>query len=383
VTDPEANPQAASERREVARHLLQHPLTCAEQDPELFRLVRRHETTLDRWFTQRLGYRLHVDADTARLYKTTYVPAGRPLRTRSDRALNRLEYTTLALVLAATASGPSVISLRDLVSAVRSASADADITLPDDTTGRRALVAALKWMLDRGLAAELHDHVDRYADDADADAVLRLRPDRMALLPLPAVVGAATPDELLERAERRSATRPWLRCRLANDPVVYRDDLTDEEWTELRRRLGQEATLLHEMFGLLLEARSEGVAAIDPGGRLSDIRFPTSGTVSHAALLLVDRLRRHAGGGTDTGGAPGIHTDQEVAALMAELAVPNRRRWSGELVEDPARLGARAVELLCELRLAERRDAPGGWTVRLLPAAARFTLDEPAQSALW
>ena len=74
-------PQAAGERREVARHLVQNPMVAKERDPERFRLIRRHESDLDRWFTQRLGYRLHVDGDTARLYKTGYVPDHRPLRT--------------------------------------------------------------------------------------------------------------------------------------------------------------------------------------------------------------------------------------------------------------------------------------------------------------
>ena len=32
-----ANPQAAIELRGAARHLLQHPLTCAEYDPDVFR----------------------------------------------------------------------------------------------------------------------------------------------------------------------------------------------------------------------------------------------------------------------------------------------------------------------------------------------------------
>ncbi len=67
------DPQAAGEQRLAARHLLQHPLTVAEADPELFTLIRRHEEQLDRWFTQRLGYRLQVSADTARLSKIGWV----------------------------------------------------------------------------------------------------------------------------------------------------------------------------------------------------------------------------------------------------------------------------------------------------------------------
>ena len=91
------DPQAAVERRIAARHLLAHPLTCKEHDPEVFALIRRHESELDRWFTQRLGYRLHLGADIARLFKSGLVPERRPLRTATDRAFHHLEYVYLML----------------------------------------------------------------------------------------------------------------------------------------------------------------------------------------------------------------------------------------------------------------------------------------------
>ena len=200
------------------------------------------------------------------------------------------ECVLLALALASTAAGPAVISLRDLVNEIRSAAAEADIDLVGDATERRAIVSVLRWMIANGLAAELHDRVDAYAEDSNADAVLRMRPDRIALLPLPALVGAADAEALLDRAERRSPLRQWMRCRLVEDPVLYREDLDDNEWTELRRRLGEEGRMLAEMFDLALESRAEGVAAIDRDGELTDRRFPTTGTEGHAALLLIAEL---------------------------------------------------------------------------------------------
>ena len=405
------DPQGPGERRQVARHLVQRPLTCKEQDPELFRLVRRHEAELDRWFTQRLGYRLHVGADTARLYKNAYVPADRPLRTGgSERALHQVEHVLLALTLASVASGPAVISLRDLIEQVRSAAGEAEITLGDQASDRRALVVALKWMIEHGLAEELHAKVDAYASDENADAVLKLRPDRIALLPLPALVSAASPDELLARADRRSATRQWMRARLVEDPVLYRRDLTDAEWAELRRRLGEEERLLDEMFGLVLESRAEGVAAVDPTGALADQRFPTGGTVGHAALLLLDRLRpvpdsdSGSGSGSGSGSAPrsspefgfvqggvsaghggagddgagndgardgavgqaGGHGGSTVVPMavvqdhLGALATQHARSWANDLVSSPARLTRDVVRLLVDLRLAElvRVDPP-------------------------
>lgn len=393
----DGGPQGAIERREAARHLLANPLTCAEHDRDVFVLIRRHGQELDRWFTQRLGYRLHIDTDTARLFKTGFVPDRRPLRTASGRALRGRELVVLALALASTAAGPAIVSLRDLVDEVRSAAAEADIELTADATGRRAIVTALRWMIDHGLAAELHERVDAYAEDGDADAVLRVRPDRIALLPLPALVGAADVAALFERAERRGATRQWMRCRLVEDPVLYRDDLDEAEWAELRRRLGEEARILAEMFELSLEARAEGVAAIDPDGTLADRRFPTTGTEGHAALLLIERLAAL--------GAVPVPIDQ-VRDVVAELAAANAPRWSNDLVAAPERLTRAVLALLVDLRLAAvdepGTDEPGGGpapdaahtaaptaVVRLLPAAARFlAIDKPPsgtarQDALW
>lgn len=387
------DPQTPIDRQLAVRHLLQHPLTCKELDPDIFRLIRRHETALDRWFTQRLGYRLHVDAETARLFKTGVVPERRPLRTATGRPFHQIEYVLLSLVLAATSAGPAVISLRDLVEQVRTAAAEADIDLADDTTGRRALVAVLQWMITLGLAAELHAHVDTYAHDATADAVLKVRPDRIALLPLPALVGPATTTELLTRAERRSSARQWMRCRLVEDPVLYRDDLTEAEWGELRRRQGEEERILDEMMGLRLEARAEGVAAVDPDGTLAEQRFPAGGTVGHAALLLLEVLRPD----DDADARPDTPTPWvEIVDHITALAKQHASHWANDARESPERLARQVVELLVDLRLATRDptvrpvaapihgaeppsnvdDRPIG--VRLLPAAGRFRSSAPA-----
>lgn len=348
---------------------MRRPLTCAEHDPELFRLVRRHEVELDRWFTQRLGYRLHVTSDTARLYKSGYVPARRPLRTSGGRPLHSLEYVMLILALASTVAGPAVISLRDLIDLIRSAAAEVDLVLSGDVSERRALVTALRWMIDQGLAVELHAHVDAYATDSDADAVLRLRPDRIALLPLGVL--ATSDEDLLRRAARRDNTRQWIRARLAEDPVVYRDDLEEMEWAELRRRLGEESRFLEEMFGLVLEARAEGVAAVDPGGDLADQPFPVGGTEGHASLLLLPLLQ-------DRGGE--WWEQAEVERLVAQLATKHARYWARDLVGAPDRLARRVVDLLVRVRLVEARSDPDG--VRLLPAAVRF-LPTVRQDTLW
>jgi uncharacterized protein (TIGR02678 family) len=364
----EGDPHHELELRTAARRLVRTPLVCAELDPEMHRLIRRHEAELDRWFTQRLGYRVHVDGDTARLFKTGYAPDGRPLRTATGRAFTASEHTLLALVLAATASGPAVISLRDLVAEVRSAATESGVRLVGDTAERRALVTALRWLIDHGIAIELHEHVDDFALDEHADAVLKMRPDRIALLMVPAVAGSETADELLERASRRSSTRTWMRTRLVEDPVIHRTDLTDDEWGELRRRLGEEARMLDEMFGMIIEARAEGVAAIDPDGSLTSTAFPTSGTIGHAALLVIERLAAEQAATFD---------DRRLVDLVGEFVDAHRKHWRADLVDRPERLARHVIDLLLDLRML----LVVGDRYELHPFAARFAAVERVATA--
>ena len=356
-----ADPRRELDLRAAARHLVSHPLVLAERDPDTFRLIRRHEHSLDRWFTQRFGYRLQVTADTARLFKSTVVARRRPLQTTADqgRALSVREYTMLALALAAVAAGPNVISLRDLLQKIRSAASDAGVTVTEALVDRRALVAALKWMIRHGLASEAHDRVDRYVGDSEADAVLRIRPDRVALLPLSALASSETANALLDRSEqRRSYPRRWMRSTLLEEPVLYRNDLADDEWAELRRRLGEEARIFDEMFGLQIEARAEGMAAIDPEDGMTDSRFPLGGTLGHAALLAIGRLIE---------AERSVIERREFVSTVEALATEHRRYWS-KLADEPERLAAAVLELLQDHRLADVCDG----TVRLLPAAWRY-----------
>ena len=83
------DPQRAGELTGAARALLTRPWRTAEADRPLFLLIRRHAEQLDRWFTQRLGYRLVVGTDTARLVKSGHIPADRPLRTPTQRPVHR------------------------------------------------------------------------------------------------------------------------------------------------------------------------------------------------------------------------------------------------------------------------------------------------------
>ncbi len=350
-------------RQMAARHLLQHPFTCRELYPDTFAVIRRHEQDLDRWFTQRLGYRLHVSSFTARLFKTTIVPHRPvlPAPTSSNRAMSQRECTLLTLILAAVAAGPRVISLRDLIDDVRTAAADAEVTLSNEPVERRAFIVALKWMIQAGMATELHEHIDRYEQDAEADAILEIDPDRVGLLPLPALGRAETADELLDRSDRRVMMRQWIRAQLVENTVVYRTDLVEHEWTELRRRIGEEMALLDQMFDLRVETRAEGVAAIDPTGQLSDRSFPSSGTLGHAALMFIDWMMNQSQVEV---------TMNEAQAGFALMAERHSRHWSKTKTAQLPSFLNEVIALLLDLRLL----MINGDTLVLLPAAARYNL---------
>ena len=128
---------------------------------------------LNRWFTQRFGYRLQVDCghgpavqvDGRSHYGVRSAHGEQPVDVPSPSASTRCSRWRWRRL----PQGPSVISLRDLVHEIRSAATDASVVaLTEDPSERRALVTALRWMIARGAAAaEMHDRVDSYAADSD------------------------------------------------------------------------------------------------------------------------------------------------------------------------------------------------------------------------
>jgi hypothetical protein len=74
-------------------------------------------------------------------------------------------------------------------------------------------------------------------------------------------------------------------------PVVYYADAGEELRGQLRHPGLVED--LERLTGQTVERRAEGVALIDSSGRLSDLRFPSGGTPSQAALLLSARIAAH------------------------------------------------------------------------------------------
>jgi uncharacterized protein (TIGR02678 family) len=144
---------------------------------------------------------------------------------------------------------------------------------------------------------------------------------------------------------------------------VHAEDVAPEDWSEVRRRFGEEARYCEEMFGLIVEARAEGGAAIDVSGGCTDMAFPAGGTVAHVALLLLDILRNQY----REGASPG-----EIDAELATLVERYGRYWRRDAVTELERLRDEAIELLTAMGLITR---DSGGRTRPRPAAARFMPD--------
>jgi uncharacterized protein (TIGR02678 family) len=150
--------------------------------------------------------------------------------------------------------------------------------------------------------------------------------------------------------------------RLVEEPVLYLDDLEAAELAYLTSQRHYLIRQVSEATGMTVEVRREGLAAIDPEDRLTDLSFPSSGTVSHAALLLGEHL---AARGRSAGVVVGW---SELERVLADLLRRYSRYWSQRYREDGGRLLAEAVERLERMGLAETR--PDGVVPR--PAVARL-----------
>jgi uncharacterized protein (TIGR02678 family) len=383
----------AEETSRAIRLLLAHPLLTVTSDPTGFDLVRRRRDALTRWFEEHCGWRLIVEARDgyARLLKVRpEIDATRPLRReRSTRApFDRRRYTLLAIVCAELLATPvtTIGLLADRVSHATAAEPGIETFQTSRRGERAAFVDALKLLERAGALRALDGTAESYLDSDTAkvlfqvDTTLLLR-----LLAAPRAPSTVDPDDLaadltaLTRESRYGAAPEggdvsdaqrnlWLRHsitrRLLDDPVVYRDELTEAQLGYLAsptgRRLARQAA---EQAGFGFEERAEGYLLVDPDGLATDQRFPDDG--SHpkiAALLLLDDLVSTAGPvrNADLAGR---------AAALLERFPSWAKNYRSE--DGAARLAADAVDVLCAFKLAARED---GGAVRARPAAARFAV---------
>jgi uncharacterized protein (TIGR02678 family) len=372
----------ASRRRAALRALLRRPLLTAESDPEDVVLVRRYQVELRDWLSRETGWRLQVDAETARLFKTapTLDDGTHPARGRAGEPFGRRRYVVLCLALAVLERADAQTTLGRLAEEVLNAAAEPDLAFPftlDSRAERSDLVAVVRLLLGWGVLRRVSGDEESYLS-ATGDVLYDVRRVVLASL-LTGVRGPSTvtatgfddrlaeltdepvpdTDELRNRALRRDLTR-----RLLEDPVVYYDDLNDAERAYLVSQRAAITRRIEEATGLVAEVRAEGVAMVDPDDDLTDVRMPEQRTDGHVTLLIAEYLSGRDGAGWE-----------ELAAFVRDAAVRHKSYWRKGVTEPGAaeELLDIALGKLAALRLVEVLPD----RVRARPAIARYAVEEP------
>ncbi|MGC4120175.1 MAG: TIGR02678 family protein [Myxococcales bacterium] len=379
------------------RCLLMHPLLTARGPfaSELV-LVRRHAAWLREWLASFPGWTLVVDPELARLCKT---PADLADSTRAacdsgGEPFSRRRYVLACLALAALERSDRQTTLGNLAKeiellcgaepALAQAGIVFDLSLHEV---RRDMVEVVRLLLSLQVLVRVQGEELQYLQDKGDVLYTVQRPALASLLQVQRSPSTVEQTGFLQRLEalavppvpatdeaRNRKLRTSLVQRLLDDPVVYYQDLTDEERAYLT---GQRHLLLSEIekaTGLVPEIRREGIAMVDGRGDLSDAGFPDEGTDGHVALLLAEHLAERANR-SPTSVVPGA----ELEALVASLAKQHKSHWRKDASEPGAEvaLTATALDRLAKLRLV-RKTSEG---VIPLPAIARYTLEPLAEDA--
>ncbi len=363
----------AAQLTRCIRVLLRRPLLRAGgPDGGVLPVVRRYRSRLQTFFSAYCGYRLVVESTFARLYKTgpgldgtrgaSASTTGAPFTPRA--------YAYLALTLAVlTGSGPQVL-LSGLVADIRSAAAEAELPTPDDITGRRALVAALRHLVALGVLTETDGSLAPWVEDTTAEALISIDVELLRHLVAAPLRQASDARSLLELAADPGpgGARHAVRRRIIEDPVVHVADLSTEQVSWLRSAHRGEARLLEERLGLRLELRAEGAAAVDDEDYLTDLHFPGTSTLARCCVLVLPDLLEDP----ETRRADGWYTvtPARLRRACAELVERFPDAWSKDARDDPDALADQVAHRLREVGLAQ----PGGDDLVLLsPAAHRYT----------
>jgi uncharacterized protein (TIGR02678 family) len=247
----------------------------------------------------------------------------------------------------------------------------------DNRSDRSDLVAVIRLLLGWGVLSRVAGDEDAYLS-AGTDVLYDVRRPVLGVLLSgirgPSVVTApafegrlveltaepvAESDELRNQALRRRLTR-----RLLENPVVYYDELDEDERAYLLSQRHAITRRIEQATGLISEMRAEGIAMVDPDDQLTDVRMPEQRTDGHVTLLVAEYLACR-----DQAALDDLH------AFVRRAAAKHASFWRKGVTEAGAEteLLATALEKLSALRLV----AVDGQMVRSRPAIARFALDEP------
>lgn len=360
----------ASEIVRCARTLLRHPLLrAAGPEREVLAAAYKHREVLRLLFSRHLGYRLTVDRQFARLFKTPLAAPG-----RGGAGLTPRGYTYLYLTMAVLIGTGRRTLITRLVADIRGAAAEAGIVVDDSLIELRAMTAALKYLLGLGILTELDGVVAPWSQGVTPEALLAVDTDLLGFLLAGPIPPGDDPAAIIAAAAGASAgsAAQAVRRRLVEDPVVLFADLPADQAEYLRRHHRREGYLLERYFGLVAEVRAEGMLASDPEAYLTDMRLPGMSAPVRAALLMLPELLV----GADPRGQDGRYpvTAARVREVCAGLVAAHPAAWSK--TGNAEELADKALKALCDAGLACQHTA-SVWLIS--PAAHRYapTADGP------
>lgn len=387
--------QERDERQRAIRALLSRPILSPEgATSEAFLLVQKHRDWLRPWFAHHPGWQLMLDSEAARLVKrpARLDDATRPCRDpNSGAALSRRAYVILCLALASLVRADrqtTLVRLRDsIVSLVRAEprfeEAGVRVEL-EHQESRRDMVHAIRLLLEWGVLKRVQGEEERFIKDADVDALYNVhRPVLARLLAAnrpPSLVAdegfeerlrALAEDDMTAQSDELANRRMRVRFfrQLLDDPVLYYNELTQQEREYLDRQRGSILPEIESATGLVREVRAEGIAMVDPSGSMTDYGIPEEGTDGHLTLLLATFL---AGRLRDSAGAS--VTCDALVAKTRDMIARHSKHWRRDVIEpgQDRALTRRVIDRLCALGLV-RRD---GDLLYPLPAIGRYALRE-------
>jgi len=383
------------EQQRALRALLARPM-LAHTDPA-YPLVRKHADTLRQWLNRETGWALMVEDDFARLAKrvASHRDTTRPARLNKPAGappFSRRRYTLTCLALAELERGEAQITLGRLGEAIRQGAADPALKTQglefalEGRSERRDLVAVVRLLLELGVLSRVTGDKDSFVhaqQDVLYDVNRRLLSSLLVVSRGPSLVESQLDEEIAETNllsqriaaitetfvpdtpdARNTALRRNLTARLLDDPLLYWDELSEEELAYLTSQRPHIARRIREATGLIDEVRAEGMAMVDPTGELNDERLPSEGTEGHATLLLADYLAAH-------------RTQQSLETLHTQMRHwidEYSRYWKKAVRENGAEveLCHKALQRLSALRLVEISNDG----VQPLPAIGRHVLGE-------
>mgnify|MGYP000512607109 CR=1 FL=1 len=406
--------QQTAERRTAAIALLRCPLihsagtAAGREGPDLLRLIQRHGHELRRWFLEYPGWPLRIDRRSARLIKHR-VAGGTPhdaTRGAADpktaRPLDRRRYALVLLILAALehCEDQTLVShVAELLAHMHGHAAELagsglalDFTLRDD---REDVVHALRYLTHLGVLERIDgDEQSFVADRETGNALYNIHRDAAAAVlctraapslaqtqiqdaatpsPLARVVDDAPPDSADPRDPSDAQVlrrRQHLYRRLLDDPVVYFDQLPEDELAYLTNQRPHLLKNIEDFTGLPAEVRAEGIALLDVDGTATDAALPRESVVGHVTLLLAEHLaeRRDAG-------HPRVGRAQ-LEAHVVGLIKTYGRHWRKDARKPGAEtwLVRDALHLLRRLDLVRLHDAAREIEPR--PAVTRYRVGE-------